>query len=228
MTSGTKIQVEAIPLGRLRADDQYQPRMNGLSEEHMQLLLESDPNTWPPLMVSSNRDGGYNIIDGFHRYEAARLLGLKAVGCRVEEGAGYPEAFEANLKHGLPLSLEDRKAYARWLYRYELSGGQRLSYREIGRRSGLSDKTVKAAIEGDAENPQSNRVQRDPIDRLLTAIDRTVYYNGQIPSASTIAAYIELFDEQYRLDVAGSFAKFGRSLIDAGEPYLRSLKGGRG
>ncbi len=228
MTSERDTQVEQIPLHKLRADEQYQPRMNGLSERYIQLLLASDPGEWPPLMVSPNGAGGYYIIDGFHRYEAARRLGLKEVRCVVQEAAGYPEAFEANLRHGLPLSLEDRKAYARWLYHNALPRGQSLSYREIARRSGLSDKTVKAAIEGDAENPQSNRVQRDPIDRLLTAIDRTVYYNGQIPSASTIAAYIELFDEQYRLDVAGSFAKFGRSLIDAGEPYLRSLKGGRG
>ncbi len=227
MAGVSDYRVEPIDLHRLRADERYQPRLNGLNGRHLALLLASDPAAWPPLVVSPHRDGGYRVVVGFHRFEAARRLGLDRIGCVVVEGAGYREAFEANLSHGLPLSIEDRKEYARWLHHDGVTSGQSVSYREIGRRTGLSDKTVKTAIEGDAENPQSDRRQRDPIDRLLATVDRTVYYNGQMPSPSSIANYIQLFDEEYRQDVAQSFARLGHSLIEAAEPYLRSGRGGR-
>ena len=109
-------QAQKILLHKLHADERYQPRIAGLDEKHIKLLLASDPDTWPPLLVTPNDVGGYDIIDGFHRFEAAHRLGLKELLCIVQAGAGYPEAFEANQRHGLPLSLEDRKDFARWLH----------------------------------------------------------------------------------------------------------------
>jgi hypothetical protein len=210
-----------IPIDKIFPDEGYQPRLKGLEEKHLKLLLTSDPDAWPPLVVTPREDS-YAIVDGFHRYEAARRLGLRDLLCQVRPSAGYPEAFAANIKHGLPLSLEDRKAYARRLYEHESANGERLSYREIGRRSGLSDKTAKAAIEGKgAEDPQSNREAPDPMERLLKLVDETVYFDEVIPSELDVRDYIELFKEEYQREVAESFVAFGRSLIAGARPYLK-------
>jgi ParB-like chromosome segregation protein Spo0J len=132
-----------ISLSQLRADEDYQPRLEGLRESHIRLLMASDPATWAPLLVAPSDEGTFTVIDGFHRLEAATRLGLTALSCVVDPRAGYPEAVAANLRHGLPLALADRKAFARWLADEEPG----LSYRELGRRCGLNHETVKRAPE---------------------------------------------------------------------------------
>jgi len=210
-----------IPIEKIFPEEGYQPRLKGLEVKHVGLFLNSEPGSWPPLVVAPKQDG-YAIIDGFHRYEAAKRLGLQELLCRIEPSAGYPEAFEANVRHGLPLSLEDRKAYARWLYEHERPNGARLSYREIGRRCGLSDKTAKSAVEGtDAENPRPAREALDPEERLLRSVEKIVYFDEQVPGKWYVRHYIGFFEEGYQREVAESFARFGRSLVEGAKPYLR-------
>ncbi len=71
--------VTPIELARLRANEEFQPRYGGLDERHVRLLIGTDPAEWPPLLVKPNELGGYDLIDGFHRYEAAVRLGLSAL-----------------------------------------------------------------------------------------------------------------------------------------------------
>jgi hypothetical protein len=221
MSTHTETGTVRIPTDKIFPDEGYQPRLKGLEEKHVRLLLSSDPTNWPPLAVAPSEDG-YAIIDGFHRYEAAKRLGLKELFCWVEPSTGYPEAFEANMSHGLPLSIEDRKAYARWLHEYERPNGERLSYREIGRRCGLSDKTAKSAVEGtDAEIPQQSREVSDPVDRLFRAVEKVIYFDELVPSKWYVRHYIALFEGEYQRDVAESFAAFGRALVEGAKPYLR-------
>ena len=132
-----------IPLDRLAPNLDYQPRALGLSAAHVRLLMESGADTFPPLLVTPNDAGGFDILDGFHRLEAARRLDMPALPCVVSGDGGYGEAVLANLRHGLPLAMDDRKDAARWWADRDPD----LSFREIGRRCGLSDKTVKRAIE---------------------------------------------------------------------------------
>src|SRR5262249_3477547 len=101
-----------IPLAQLRPNPDLQPRDRGLDDRHVRLLIASDPATWPPLGVTPNDEGGYDIYAGFHRFEAGRQLGLAALPCVVDPDAGYPEAVADNLAHGLPLDLRDRKTFA--------------------------------------------------------------------------------------------------------------------
>jgi hypothetical protein len=221
MTAQVETGAVRIPMDKIFSEERYQPRLKGLEEKHVKLLLSSDPEAWPPLVVTPE-NGGYAIIDGFHRYEAAKRLGLTELICQLAPSAGYPEAFEANVRHGLPLSVEDRKAYARWLYENETPDGKRLSYRDLGRRCGLSDKTAKAAIEDSAENPRPTREAPDPEERLLRSVERIVYFDEQVPSRWYVREYIALyFKEDYQREVAESFAQFGRSLIEGAKPFLR-------
>lgn len=128
-----------LPLDALAPDEGYQPR-EGLDPDHLERLRCSDVADWPPLLVSpvSDEAPGYFIIDGFHRYQVAKERQLQTIRCTVLPDAGYEEAFAANLKHGLPLSMQDRKEYARWLHEHY----PQMSTREIAHKAGLSQSTV--------------------------------------------------------------------------------------
>jgi ParB-like chromosome segregation protein Spo0J len=236
MTTHAETGLARIPIDEIFPDDGYQPRLRGLEEKHVRLLLTSDPGTWPPLEVTPE-DDGYAIIDGAHRYEAARRLGLKDLPCQVKPSAGYSEAFEANIRHDLPLSLEDRKAYAKWLYEYERPNGERLSYREIGRRCGLSHHTVKAAISGErssGQDAQSYREEKDPIEKLVSLLyrayrDRTGTSRiGSLFSKKTpqqqrveyVRGVLSSYEPEDRYEIARALGELGSACLEASKPYL--------
>ncbi len=202
-----------IPLDRIIPDPKYQPRDGGLSASHIRLLMESDPTTWPPSIVSPDGKGEYDIIDGFHRYEAGARLGLTHLPCVVWEGAGYPEAVAANIAHGLPLSRADRKQAARWWASTEPG----LSHREIGRRVGLSDKTVAKAITSRTTEPSQSRQTADPLDRWFfktAQLDR-------MPSTRDVSREIATYEKEDRSGIAKVYAAIGRALTEASTPYLK-------
>lgn len=201
-----------IPVDHLVLDTAYQPRARGLSPSHLKLLRESDPQTWEALLVAPNGDGAYTVLDGFHRTTVACELGLKQLPCIVQDGAGYPEAVAANISHGLPLSSDDRKEAARWWAEQE----PHLSYREIGRRVGLSDKTVKRALSYPTSEPSPSPSPASPTERWL----RATYRLDAPPSLREVRADIETFAAEYRADVATFYAAIGQALVTAASSYL--------
>lgn len=221
--------IGTIPLACLRANEDYQPRLGGLSERHVQLLLESNPATWGALLVTPNDVGGFDIIDGFHRHEAARRLGLPTLRCRVDPDAGYFAAVAANVAHGLPLALPDRKAAARWLAEQQPG----LSLREIGRRCGLNHETVKRALEEDPAGENRQRPAPDPIARLVGQVERNYYDGhgrtwlgfGKAGNPGPFRQALEAYAEEDRPAVARALDAFGRACTTAAAPYLDDQPG---
>lgn len=220
----TTTDLVTVPLDRLIPNREYQPRAAGLSEAHVRLLMETGADTFPPLLVSPNADGTFDVLDGFHRLDAARRLNVAALPCLVSPEAGYGEAVAANLRHGLPLSMADRKDAARWYSVWEPD----LSYREIGRRCGLSDKTVKRAIEtGDSESEPSPRNAPDPIERLVTLAyrtytdrhGRTLFGLGGDGNPKAFRREIETYPEDERPAVARALTAFGQACVTASQLY---------
>jgi hypothetical protein len=215
-----------IALGRLHANEDYQPRLDGLSESHVRLLTQTDPTTWPPLLVTPNGLGDWDVLDGFHRHEAARRLGLAELACVVANGAGYPEAVAANLAHGLPLSLADRKDFARWLH----SQHPDLSLREIGRRCGLNHETVRRALETDEGDAGENRqsAPADPVRKLVQQVVRTYQTGagrtwlgfGKAGNPRPFRRAIEAAPDDKQAAVAEAVYAFGRACVDAAAPYV--------
>lgn len=128
--------------GELMVDPSLQPRVGGVDADHVRALQET-PEGWPPLKVV-RRDGWHLLVDGFHRLQAARNLGLETVPVKVVEtpadGDLHALAFALNTEHGRPLSLVDRRAFAERLLRAQ----PYLANRELARRCGLAANTVGA------------------------------------------------------------------------------------
>jgi hypothetical protein len=217
-----------VPLSRLRPNQELQPRDKGLDERHIRLLMASDPAAWPPLGVTPNEEGGYDVYAGFHRFEAARRLGLAALPCVVDPDAGYPEAVADNLGHGLPLALADRKTFARWLH----DDDPGLSLREIGRRAGLNHETVKRALRetdgGGGADGENRQASPDPIPRLVGQVvrayagghGRTWFGLGRDGNPKPFRAAIASYAEDEQRGVAQALGAFGRACIAAAAPFL--------
>jgi len=219
-----------IPLAAIVADEDYQPR-RALNGAHVRQLMATEPDAWPPVLVTPH-DGAYILIDGFHRLEAASRLGRETLVCTVVPGAGYPEAFAANMAHGLTLTIDERKDFVRLLADDEPG----LSYRELGRRSGLNHETVKRALtEGVDPDPAAPRprTKPDPIAKLVqsvvTAYDaghgRTWLGFGRDGSPSAFRAEIAAYAEEDQPDVARAILAFGHACVEAAQPFLSGEDG---
>ncbi|MFE2557314.1 helix-turn-helix domain-containing protein [Streptomyces sp. NPDC059352] len=138
------------------------PRLEGLHEGHAQALAESGTE-FEPILV--HRDTG-RVVDGMHRLRAAILRGEPRITVHYVDGASadlFIRSVQANISHGLPLTLGDRKAAVLRI----LATHPHWSDRAIAAVTGVSPKTV-GAVRGKRsteESPQSNpsipRVGRD-------------------------------------------------------------------
>ncbi len=143
--------VHTVPLSDLLPADS--PRLAGEDENHTRRLAETEAEL-PPILVHRST---MRIIDGMHRLRAAMAGGKREIRVRFfdgDENEAFLHAVRENVTHGLPLSLEDRRAATRRI----VAASPHLSDRAIARCTGLSDKTVSAIRErSSAESPQSSK-----------------------------------------------------------------------
>lgn len=115
------------------------PRLAGIDDCHVARLAECGA-VLPPIVVHRQT---MCVIDGMHRLHAAVRTGrglMDVIYFDGSEGEAFVLAVELNTKHGLPLSLRDRRMAAQRI----LSTGIDLSDRAIASKTGLSDKTIAA------------------------------------------------------------------------------------
>jgi ParB-like chromosome segregation protein Spo0J len=147
--------LELLPVESLHPADS--PRLNGISHRHAEVLAESEDDL-PAILVQR---GTMRVIDGMHRVHAARLKGHVTIAVRfadVDDDAAFLLAVEANIAHGLPLSLADRKAAASRI----IEARHYWSDRAIAKASGLSWKTVgMLRARAHAPSDGDKRVGRD-------------------------------------------------------------------
>jgi ParB/Sulfiredoxin domain len=129
-------------------------------------MLSQVEDELPPILV---HQASMRIVDGMHRFRAAILRGDTTIVVRFldcDENEAFAAAVEMNVKHGLPLSLADRKAAARQI----LDASPQWSNRMVAAKTGLSHKTVSTLRErASGENSQSDgRMGRDGRFRQLS------------------------------------------------------------
>ena len=162
------IDVGAVDVGKLKASTPLRSR--GLDATHVSNLVDAE---WPmsPILVHLPT---MQVVDGHHRVAAAVIKGVDSIGAHLFSGpleVAYLLALRANVTHGLPLSLEDRKSAAGHL----LARHSRWSDRAIAGATGLSAKVIAKLRCATADGEQLHtRVGRDGRTRPLnTAAKRT-------------------------------------------------------
>jgi len=143
--------VHTVPLSELLPADS--PRLAGEDENHTRRLAEMEAEL-PPILVNRTT---MRVIDGMHRLRAAIASGKREIRVRFfdgDEDEAFLHAVRENVTHGLPLTLDDRRAAAQRI----ITMSPHLSDRSIGRYTGLSDKTISAIRErSSAESAQSSK-----------------------------------------------------------------------
>ncbi|WP_243726934.1 ParB/RepB/Spo0J family partition protein [Actinocrispum wychmicini] len=126
-----------VPISTL--DFSGSPRLDGENPAHTRLLAEIDA-ALPPILVHRQT---MRVIDGRHRLRAANLRGEQTIAVEYfdgDEDRAFLLSVSANLSHGLPLSLADRKAAAEQIIRQH----PEWSDRAIAAAAGLSAGAVSA------------------------------------------------------------------------------------
>jgi hypothetical protein len=127
--------ISAVPVSMIRVGES--PRLEGLDADHVRALAEIDEEL-PPILVHR---ATMRVIDGMHRLDAARMCRRPSIDVRFFDGSpddAFLLAVEANIAHGLPLTLADRRAAAERILRNR----PRMSDRSIAGIVGLAAKTV--------------------------------------------------------------------------------------
>lgn len=188
-----------VATARLRGG--LSPRRGGVDPRHVEALVEAGGG-WPPLLVQRST---MRVIDGMHRLTASQRLGLREVAVVLFEGTveeARVQAIVANVKHGLPLTIDERKASARLV----LSDHPLWSDRHVAEICGLSSKTVATlrppGLTTSSSGPEK-RVGRDGRLRPVRPSDvreRILVALSEDPSASlrAIAARVGASPETVR------------------------------
>jgi ParB-like chromosome segregation protein Spo0J len=155
-----------IDMSSLRLDGS--PRLDGESEAHIQLLADA-ASELPPILVDR---ATMRVLDGLHRIRAAKLRGETTIRAAFFEGdasAGFVQAVRANVTHGLPLTLADRRSAADRILRTHPAW----SDRAVASATGLSAVTVRSIRDraSDRTGQLHARVGRDGRVRPLDGTD---------------------------------------------------------
>jgi ParB-like chromosome segregation protein Spo0J len=161
------LDIEWLPVDALLPGDS--PRLTGEDLGHTQMLAKLDVPL-PPIVVHRQT---MRIIDGTHRLGAAVLRGDQMIEARLFDGTereAFVLAVQANIAHGLPLSLADRTRAAERI----IAAHPDSSDRAIASVAGLGARTVgnlrRRLQDGtDAERPEA----RKGLDGRVRPLDGT-------------------------------------------------------
>ncbi|MCE6995231.1 ParB/RepB/Spo0J family partition protein [Saccharothrix sp. S26] len=158
---------QVVPTRLLKPADS--PRNAGENVDHVHALAEVLDDL-PPILVHRRT---MRVIDGMHRLRAALLRGDDEIRVRFFDGsteAAFRLAVEANIAHGLPLTLAERKAAARRI----IASYPHWADRAIAAATGLSVKTagmIRRASDPDHRVLSNRRIGADGRMRPLSAVD---------------------------------------------------------
>lgn len=161
-----KVDIAALPIVEIelsRLSSVYSPRTSGEDPEHVETLL-SAAGELPPILVHRPT---MQVLDGLHRLKVARVRGDAKIVARLVDGAesdAFVLAVEANIRHGLPLSLADRKRAAVRI----IGTHPQWSDRRVASVTGISAGTVAELRRNGGDDGNEARIGRDgrirPVD----------------------------------------------------------------
>jgi hypothetical protein len=114
-----------------------------------------------PLMEARFDGSTYWLTDGFHRYHAYKLLGMKEITINYKPGTqddAFMDALKANGKHGLTLSVEDKENKVRMALEHHLTKDK--SNYEIAKICDLSQSFVAGVRDPNKKKKQKEAKER--------------------------------------------------------------------
>ena len=149
-----------------------------------------------PLMETVFDGSTYWLTDGFHRYHAFKLLGIKEIEVKYKPGTlqdAQIEALKANSKHGKPLSNEDKRNKVKMALKIE--GFDKKSNYEIAKICQVSQSFVAAVRDPKVKKKQADNVAKHYEKEKNTSstsngkpLDYVDPYVGQAPDDDEIKA----------------------------------------
>jgi len=123
-TSEGRSYLEEVPVGDIRPNPE-QPRQT-LDQAALNELADSirAQGLLQPLLVSKSEDGGYTLIAGERRWQAAKLAGLQKVPCLIKDVAPADRlalALIENVQRQDLNPMEEASAYSRLTEEFELT-----------------------------------------------------------------------------------------------------------
>jgi len=132
----------------------------------------------------------YWLTDGFHRYHAYKLLGIKEIEINYVAGTlrdAQIAALKANGKHGKPLTNEDKRNKVKMAL--EIEGFDKLTDAEIARYCDVSKPFVAAIRRPEAKEKQKQNVEKhfsekankkETSSNLITPVDKVASSNDGV------------------------------------------------
>jgi hypothetical protein len=104
--------MRTVKLNDIRIDGGTQGRVV-IDQQHVYHMVEMMKEGYEFDPIDTNFDGAtYWLVDGFHRYHAYKLMGIKEVVLKYVPGTmeeAVIRSYGVNARHGLPRSFEDKK-----------------------------------------------------------------------------------------------------------------------
>ncbi len=139
-------KVESIDLSLLHhyEDGKGGSQPFNLNDEKVSQIMASaeDIGIITPLIVRTTSDGGYQIIAGHHRYEAAQRLNMLSVPCvvrKIDDSEAFQIVAESNIQRDRTLPSEYGRIFSVYMGR---RGDSDLTAAEIAAKFGISKKTM--------------------------------------------------------------------------------------
>jgi hypothetical protein len=153
-----------------------------------------------PLMETVFDGSTYWLTDGFHRYHAFKLLGIKEIEVKYKPGTlqdAQVEALKANSKHGKPLTVEDKRNKVQMALAIE-EFAQKTNY-EIAKLCQVSQSFVASIRSPEAKKKQAEdkiKHVKKKVEELQNTsqtsngkpLDEPDPYAGQAPDEDEIKA----------------------------------------
>nr|ADU56085.1 hypothetical protein CA878-7 [uncultured organism CA878] len=166
----TRVDIFALPVVEIelsRLSSVRSPRTSGEDPEHIEILLSAEEEL-PPILVHRPT---MQVVDGLHRLKVAQVRGDTRIRARFVDGTesdAFVLAVEANIRHGLPLSLADRKRAAVQI----IGTHPQWSDRRVASATGISAGTVADLRRRGGEGGNEARIGRDGRIRPVDSSER--------------------------------------------------------
>lgn len=191
-------EIIQIEISKINAKQDYMMR-DSLDKDLVQLYSDNweSIEKSAPITVFDTPDG-LILADGFHRLAAARLLDKKNISADVRKGLAedaYAYACIANLKHGKPLTRDERRNAISEFVKARVKWSDPRIAEEVG-VSGETIRRIRKKLEFDGViKPQETRIGKDERVIDITDIGTTTNVEVETEEQKKDRQYEKWFNE---------------------------------